>query len=81
MSGCNYRRSPRYNGGREIGKKVMIELRPIAEPPARSIAKAGPVDQHATAALGGETFGQRTHFIASRNGAEGRKQQHGPAGP
>jgi hypothetical protein len=31
--------------------------------------------------LGGETFGQRTHFIASRNGAEGRKQQHGPAGP
>jgi hypothetical protein len=81
MSGGNDCRSARPDGGREIGKKVMIEPGPITEPPPRAVAKARPVDQHAAAALGSKTFGQRTHFFAARNGAEGREEQHGPASP
>jgi hypothetical protein len=52
MSGCNDRRARRHDGGREIGKKVMVEPRPIAEAPPRAIAKARPIDQGAAAAFG-----------------------------
>jgi hypothetical protein len=78
MSGCNDRRGPRHESGREVGQKLMIEPRPIVEPPPCAFAKARPIDQHTAAALVSKTFGQRTHFLAARNGAKGRQQQHGP---
>jgi len=81
MSGCNDCGFLRNDRGREIGEKMMIEARPIEEPPSSAIAKAGPVDQHGAAALGSKMFGQRTHFLAGGNGAEGREQQHRPAHP
>jgi hypothetical protein len=81
MPGRNDCRSARHDSRHEVGKKVTIELRPIALPPTRTLTKARPIDQHVAAALGSKTFGQGTHFLATRNSAEGREQQNGPALP
>jgi hypothetical protein len=81
VAGRDERGSLRNERGRKIGEKMLIEARPIAEPPPRALAKARPVDEHAAAAPGSKMFGQRTHFLAARNRAESREQQHGPARP
>jgi hypothetical protein len=81
VSGRDERGSLRNERGRKIGEKMLIEARPIAERPPRALAKARPVDEHAAAAPGSKISGQRTHFFAARNRAEGREQQHGPARP
>jgi hypothetical protein len=81
MSRCYDRRSLRNDRDCEIGKKMMIEPRLKAKPPPHAVAKAGPIDQHAAAASRGKMLGQGAHFFAARNGAEGRKEQRGPAGP
>ena len=73
MSGCNDYGFLRNDRGREIGEKMMIEARPIAEPPSSAVAKARPVDEHGAPALGSKMFGQRTHFLAAGNGAEARE--------
>jgi hypothetical protein len=57
MSRCYDRCSLRNDRGRETGKKMMIERRPITTPPPGAAAKPGPVDQQAATASRGKMLG------------------------
>jgi hypothetical protein len=45
VSGRDDRRIGWDAGGGEVGEKITKELRPVAEPAPRAVAKAEPVDQ------------------------------------